>query len=311
SRYLTQGIPTGNFGFKATGQVGPLEFQTVFAQQRGDVSTRQFELGGLGAAQGLVQDAELVRDDADYVKGQFLFLVSPDSLRGAPYIDVLALQAGDAPASLRPTPGGNIQVYRDERITLTNPQQQAQLQYFRADAVNGNIRQAGLFRRLLPEDGYIVHSSGLWIMLRSPLRADESLAISYVTERGDTVGTLNADKAASGPTPVLKLLRGPVSTHQPGTPTWDYELHQAYLIDNSNNVDLNTIDLRISLGGIAGGQTFRSVRGQNVSLLRLFGLDEDSPVDLLDNAQIFQPGRDPFGVGTGAATPRAITGTYV
>jgi hypothetical protein len=110
---------------------------------------------------------------------------------------------------------------------------------------------------------------------------------------------------------VLKLLRGPISTHQPNQPTWNYELHQVYLIDNSNNVDLNSIDLKISLGNLSGGQTFRAVRGQNVSLLRFFGLDEDSPVDQVDVAQVYQPGRDPFGVGTGAATPRSVTGTYV
>ena len=48
-----------------------------------------------------------------------------------------------------------------------------------------------------------------WIMLRSPLRADESLAISYVTERGDTIGTINPEKAGSASAPLLKLLRGP------------------------------------------------------------------------------------------------------
>ncbi|HSL71879.1 MAG TPA: hypothetical protein VK864_16645, partial [Longimicrobiales bacterium] len=166
SRYLTQGIPTGNFGFKAVGQLGPLDFQTVYAQQRGDVTTREFQLGGLGGQQGLVQDAELVRDDADYVEGQFFFLIDPDSIRNAPYIDALALRADDVPSSLRPASGGAIQIYRDERINLTNPQQSAQLGYFRADAVNGTVRQAGLFRRLNPEEHYIVHSSALWIMLR-------------------------------------------------------------------------------------------------------------------------------------------------
>jgi hypothetical protein len=33
-----------------------------------------------------------------------------------------------------------------------------------------------------------VHSSGLWIVLRSPLRPDEALAVAYVTESGDTIG---------------------------------------------------------------------------------------------------------------------------
>ena len=40
SRFLTRGIPAGNFGFQAQGQAGPLEFRGVWAQQRGDLSTR-------------------------------------------------------------------------------------------------------------------------------------------------------------------------------------------------------------------------------------------------------------------------------
>ena len=74
------------FRLEGAGQIGPLEFQTVFAQQRGDVRTREFRLGGLGAAQGLVQDAALMVDDAEYAKGQFFFLVDPNSLRGAPHV---------------------------------------------------------------------------------------------------------------------------------------------------------------------------------------------------------------------------------
>ena len=80
SRYLTQGLPAGNFGFKATGQIGPVDVQTVWAQQRGNVTTREFRLAGTGNTQGLVQEEMLALDDADYVKGQFFFLLDPDLL---------------------------------------------------------------------------------------------------------------------------------------------------------------------------------------------------------------------------------------
>ena len=40
SRFLTEGIPAGNFGFQAEGQVGPVDFQTVWAQQRGDLNSQ-------------------------------------------------------------------------------------------------------------------------------------------------------------------------------------------------------------------------------------------------------------------------------
>ncbi len=41
SRFLTQGIPAGNFGFRGTGQMGPLDFQMIWAQQKGDLGTRE------------------------------------------------------------------------------------------------------------------------------------------------------------------------------------------------------------------------------------------------------------------------------
>ncbi|HSL71713.1 MAG TPA: hypothetical protein VK864_15810, partial [Longimicrobiales bacterium] len=134
---------------------------------------------------------------------------------------------------------------------------------------------------------------------------------SYITESGDTIGTFNAENANGATPPVLKLLRGAVSNHQPGQPTWNYEMHQVYQLDNTNNVDLTSIELRVSLGEISGGRTFKNVNGAPLTLLRLFGLDEDAPVDQVDVAQIYQPGRDPFGAGLGGATARAVSGTYV
>ncbi len=308
SRYLTQGVPAGNFGFMASGQVGPMEFQTVWAQQRGDLSTREFRLAG-GATQGLVQDDRIVLDDADYTKGQFFFLVHPSNLRGAPHVDALALVATDAPLRLRPEPGGTIHLYRDERIPPASGQQQVDL--FLADAFSADrtLRHSGQFRRLEPEQDYLVHSSGLWIMLRSPLRAEEALAVSYVTESRDTVGTINAEQSPPGVTPQLRLLRSPVASHQPGRPTWDFEMHQVYRVNSTSGVDVTSLDVTISLGDASGGITFRESAGRQVNFLRLFGLDEDAPADRIDVAQVFQP--DVLsGLGGGSSGAR-ITGTFL
>jgi hypothetical protein len=241
SNYLTRGVPAGNFGRMAAAQVGPLNVQTVFAQQKGDVSTKEFKLGTGGQA-GFEQDAELVVDDADYTTGQFFFIVQPDELLGTPHIDVLGLRGTDAPASVRPGIGGGIQIFRDERL---GSQSAGQPGYFLADGVppTGTERHTGSFRRLVQEQDYFVHSSGLWIMLRSPLRIDEALAVSFVTETGDTVGRMNPESAPAGQTPVLRLLRGPAAAHQPGTGTWPMEMHQVYRLDSSSEVEADQIEL--------------------------------------------------------------------
>jgi len=306
SRYMTRGVPAGNFGFMASGQVGPLELQTVFAQQKGDLTTKEFRFNA-GNQTGVEQDATLEIDDADYVKGQFFFIVPPSEIFGTPHVDALSLRSSDAPVGIRPGLGANLVLYRDERLSAQSGS--AQLGYFLADALppGGGMRHTGSFRRLQPDE-YIVHSSGLWFMLRSPLRSDEALAVSYVTEKGDTIGVINAESSPPGTTPQLRLLRGPYATHQPGAPTWDMEMHQVYRLDSSTDVDLNTVELTLSLGGLTGGRTFREVLGQQVSFLRFFGLDEDSPTDRLDAAQVYQPARDGF-TGAGSGTP--IGGTYI
>ncbi|NJD09549.1 MAG: hypothetical protein FIB01_03555, partial [Gemmatimonadetes bacterium] len=311
SRFLTRGIPAGNFGFLASGQLGPMDFQAVFAQQRGDVTQKEFQLAG-GGQQGLVQDAELVLDDGAYVKGQFFYLLDPGRLAGAPWVDVLSLRPQDARAEDRPGAGGTIQLYRDERLSPTSGQQNAQLGYFLAEAVppGGGLRHSGTFRRLVPEQDYTVHSSGLWIMLRSPLRADEALAVSYITESGDTIGTYNAEQTPpGGKLPELRLLRAPVTQHQPGSGTWPLERHQVYRLDSSSDGEPGDIRRSISLGEAAGGRTFREVNGRQVSFLRLFGLDEDAPSDRLDLAQIWQPGAG--GGAQQAGDQQPIGGTYI
>ncbi|HET9438706.1 MAG TPA: hypothetical protein VFO52_00960 [Longimicrobiales bacterium] len=315
SRYMTQGIPAGNFGFKATGQLGPLDFQTVFAQQRGDVTSREFRLAGGSNTAGLVQNESVVMDDADYVKGQFFYLVDPLSLSTAPHVDAIALRAGDVAPDVQPAHGG-IEVYRDERPAALNQAQQASLGYFLADAYSADRtrKHSGQFRRLEQDVDYVVHASGLWIMLRAPLRTDEALAISYVSEIGDTIGTINAEGAPLGVTPELRLIRGPVAMHQPGSPTWNFEMHNVYRVHTSNSVDLSTVQLTISLGEQSAGRTFVNTAQGPISYLRLFGLDEDAPAEALDVAQVFQPTRNNgpgTGSGTGTTTTAGIVGTYV
>ncbi|MFV2006829.1 MAG: hypothetical protein ACC667_05260, partial [Longimicrobiales bacterium] len=170
SRFLSGGIPAGNFGLQATGQVGPIEFQGVWAQQRGDLSSREFRLSGAPGQENFVQVDTLVLDDADYVRGQFFFVVDPALIDNSPHIDILGLDPSAAPS--RVVPGIEpIQVYRFEDDPVTRQQVEGLIQ---ADAVAGpvgdRVLESGWFRYLRPGQDYSVHSSGLWLALRRPLR---------------------------------------------------------------------------------------------------------------------------------------------
>jgi hypothetical protein len=307
SRYLTQGIPSGNFGFKTTARFGAVDVEALWAQQKGDIATREFRLGATGQ-EGLYQDQELVLDDAAYATGQFFFLVDPTTIAGWPHVDVLTLDRLDAPSSWRPE-ASRLAVYRDEGATFRQFADQARSGTFLADAVSGDgtARHSGLFRLLEPGLDYYIHSSGLWIALRAPLRDDEAVAVTYRTEAGTQVGDpVPESLGPSGATPELLLVRGPVTIHQPGQPTWPWEMHQVYRLDSSAQVEPSTLELVISLGHASGGITFKQFGGGRIPLLRLFGLDDDAPADRLDAAHLFRPGAE-----LDALEPSPLRGTFI
>jgi hypothetical protein len=296
SRFLTEGIPAGNFGFLASGQIGPLEFDGVWAQQQGDLSSREFRLSGGPGQENFVQVDTLVLDDADYVRGQFFFLVDPEFIDRGPHIDVLSLDPSSGPVGV--SPGAEpVQVYRFETDPVTRQQVEGLIQADGFASKDGDtVEESGWFRFLQPGVDYSVHSSGLWLALRQPLRQDEMLAVTYVTATGDTIGTYNPERVYNeGGRPRLKLLKASRANHRPGRPTWDLEMHQVYRVSSSPDVDPNSVQLTISLGELSAGRTFkRDLGGRDVTFLRLFGLDEESPVDVLDQAGVYKPAMELF-----------------
>ena len=297
SRFLTEGIPAGNFGFQVEGQLGPLDFQTVWAQQRGDLNSREFRLTGLGDQRAFVQEDTLILDDADYVRGQFFFLLRPEHIDQYPHVDALSLDPGSASPAV--APGADpIQLYRFEDDPVFRQQVEGFIQAdAEADGPGGTVRESGWFRYLQPGVDYFVHPSGLWIALRTPLRREEMLAVTYITAAGDTVGDYNPERLHNrGLRPKLRLLKASGANHQPGRPTWDLEMHQVYRVSGSRDVEQGSVRLNLSLGELSAGRTFkRAPSGDDLTFLRLLGVDEESPLDELDPSFVYAPGSDFFG----------------
>ena len=294
SRYLLGGVPQGSFGFQAALETGPVEIRSVWAQEAGEVTSRNFRLEGSGRT--FSRSDTLVLDDADYTEGQFFFLFDPEHFFDHPHIDALALTPNAAPSSV--APGAEpIQLYRSTIDPFSLQQVEGHIQ---ADAVAGegadSVAESAWFQYLQPGRDYLVHPSGLWVALRSPLGPDEMLAVTYVTEAGDTVGTYNPERIyQSGGRPRLRLLKASAAQHQPGRPTWPTEMHQVYRVSLSGDVDPASVELTVSLGEESVGRTFaRRDNGDDVTYLRLFGLDEESPRDRLDESHIYRPALDSF-----------------
>ncbi len=291
SRFLTQGVPAGNFGFRALARAGKLDIQAVWAQQRGDLSATEFRLGEQAGRSAFFRQDTLVVDDADFVQGQFFFLTDPAELGGFPDLDILNLTPVDAPPDQAPGPSP-IQLYRFENDPVTRQQVEG---YIQADAHlvsrGDSVGESGWFRYLEPGVDYTVHSSGLWVVLRSPLRGDEMLGVTYIAANGDTVGDYNPERIHNrGGRPRLRLLRASSPNHQPGRPTWDLEMHQVYRITGSRGVIEPSVEVDVSLGELSGGRTFtRQADGREITFLSLFGIDRESPVDQVDASAIFTP----------------------
>ena len=307
SRFLTDAVPAGNFGFRADGQLGPLEFQSVWAQQRGDLNTRVFRLSGIGDRRSFVQEDTVDIDDADYARGQFFYIVDPVHITDYPHFDPLQLHTASAPSSV--SPGIDpVQIYRLEDDPALLQQVEG---YIQADAVveadGERIVESGWFRLLLPGIDYFLHPSGLWLALRAPLASDEMLATTFVTATGDTVGSFDPEAVHNaGGRPQLRLLRAPEVSHQPGSPSWRHEMHSVYRVSGSDDVEPGSVGLTVSLGELSAGRTFkRSTAGEDVTFLSLFGLDEEAPSDELDPAAVFSLSDDEFG----AIAP--VRGSYI
>ncbi len=303
SRYLTQGIPAGNFGFRTTGQMGPIDFQAVWAQQKGDVGVRELQLGGRG--QGFEQTAVTILDDADYERGRFFFLFNPRGISGHPDIDIQRLIAPDAPPELQP--GSVVKVYRYEVIGIGIG---AQVPEGFITAVAGAVDTlqtelgadtvvadtlTGLFRPLIDGEDYVLHRSGLWIQLRNTLRETEGLAITYIASDGTEIGTFDAEAQSDAhnadpdnvPPPTLELIKG--LNQRPGTATWSREMHHIYRVSASSGVVESSVEFTISQGDPEVGNTFRTAdTGEQVEFIKIFGLDDDPTDNQLDVSQLYE-----------------------
>jgi len=300
STFISRNIPAGNFGLRAQGRLGPLTVEGVLAEQDGAVETRNLTLDVGAGEESVLQDQQTVIDDANYASGQFFFVVDPREMPEYPHIDATALQAGDAPMSLQPA--SSLKLYRHE----LGGQQNIEEGVIQARAIASRPASAdpalpdsaefqGFFRPLVEGEDYIVHRSGLWVVLRSRTLDGEALAVTYITAAGDTVGDFNAEEifreitnTGTGDLPRLELLRDP-ATHRPGGVTWEREMHQVYRISSSDAVEPGSVSLAISQGPIESGPIIRQLDGEDFTFLQIFGLDEQPTDDRIDAGRIWQP----------------------
>jgi hypothetical protein len=285
SRFLSQAVPAGHWGFRAVSHAGPVELQALWAQGGGQMVTREFRLPAGGG--GALQDAIAVRDDADYAGGQFFFLFDPALLRGAPHLDVLTLTQADGPPALRPAAG--ISLFRYEGGPPAQDGSTTQSRAVPAEPGAAAEAVSAPFRLLQDGVDYQLHRSGLWLALKQPLRDEEVLGVAYRTADGAHVG--DPATASGAARAEIRLLRGARVAHRPGASTWPFEMRHVYRVTGADDVEPGSLRLVISRGESVGGDIGRPhpATGAVIPYLQLFGMDDDLPREQLDAARIYRP----------------------
>ena len=252
SRFLTSGIPSGNYGIQAQGNLGPVRFSAIAAQQRGHVlRDTVFTVGGRASR---IPDRTIY--DYQVEARRFFFTVDPALFTGRyPNIDILnssqmAELAASLPASQRPS---RVSLYR-LKIGGQPPNPNGP-QFLLLDDPESRVGQ--VYEHLREGVDYYIDPSQLWVALVRPLSlADERLVAAWTLRIGgrDTV------IASLGGTPDLEYsLEHPQFAHRlwdpavtPDDPAFRREIRSVYRL-GGDDIRRETVTLRI-VAGTSGDQ---------------------------------------------------------
>ncbi len=311
SRFLTSGIPSGNYGLQATGQLGPVRLTGIVAQQTGNVSKDNvFTVG-----ERTRQQVERVIEDIQVEPRRFFFTLDPRLLPGYPNIDLLnrpLLQrlAAALPDSLRPV---RLYVYRQiVGATAQNPRG-PQL------SVRGARNPSRQVYEVLREHvDYYVDPSLLWIALVRPLNLNtERLAVAYEVNVNGRPGR----QESTGGTPDLEVTDAP----QFANLLWEPELqpaNAAYFLREIKSVyrlggeDLQreTIALKV-VTGTSGDQEKPVDPARGETYLQLFGLAQPTNPAAFDvENRVWPRPNDPnvsLAFGAGGAQQKLLRDLFV
>lgn len=268
SRFLTSGIPAGNYGVQVTGQLGPMRYTSIFANQKGNVSKDNvFTVG-----ERSMQQVERTIEDIQIETRRFFFTVDPRQFPGYPNIDVLDRQrmqqiATQLPDSVRPR---RLYIYRQLIGAQNQNPRGPQL------SVRGAQNPTRQIYQLLRENvDYYVDPSQLWIALVAPLNQNtERLAVAYeVTVNGAPGRNIN-----TGGTPDLEF----TEDTQYANLLWEPELQpsnagyfqreiKSFYRLGGEDIRLQSIGVKL-VTGLSGDQEKPADPSSGETYLQVFGL---------------------------------------
>lgn len=305
SQFITSGIPSGNYGIQAIGQLGPMKYRAIVAQQQGNVP-KSYEV--------VVGDRTVKPDNRDIEDYQvearrFFFTVDP-KLFGAAYPNVDILNAVQMRAIAEALP----ETARPRRLfvyKLLIGGQPKNPNGPRFEIIGNTDFRAGPVYELLQENkDYYTDPSLLWIALQGQLNLqNERLVVAYTLRIGgrDTViaelgGTPDVSYVPDRPQ-LAHLLWDPQL--KPADPAFQHEIRSVYRVAGED-LRRQSVSLRILTGGGAGQE--KPLAGTADTYLQMFGLAQSGNAALFDieNRLWPRPSDPNVSVGIGAANAKII-----
>ena len=310
SRFITTGIPSGNYGLQAITKLGPMRLKTIVAQQKGNVvRDRVFTVGDR-----TLQAIDRKIEDYQFEPRRFFFTIDPKLLGSAyPNVDILdtrrmARLSSSLPDSLRPT---RIFLYR---LLIGGQPPNPNGPQFRLIG-DPRSRRGQVYEYLREGVDYYADPSLLWIALVRPLALNnERLVVAYrVRINGrDTI------QVTTGGTPDLSftpkydqfanLIWDP--NVQPGDPAFDREIRSVYRIGGSD-VRRESITLKVVTGSSSDQE--KPLSGNADTYLQLFGLSQTTNNSSFDveNRIWPRPGDPNFELSLGSSGAKTIRDQFL
>jgi cell surface protein SprA len=307
SRFITSGIPQGNYGVQAIARFGNVRLRAIAAQQKGNVvRDRVFNVGARTQ-----QRVEREVEDYQVESRRFFFTVDPRGFAGYPNVDILNATRmrqllAALPDSLRPT---RVSLYR---LLIGGQPPNPNGPQFRLIG-DANSRRGQIYETLRENVDYYVDPSQLWVVLARPLNLNnERLVVAWTVRLNGRDTTI----ASTGGTPDVEftsreqfasLLWDPQV--RPGDPASFLEMRSVYRV-GGDDVRRETVGVTIVTG--ATGAQEKPPAGSARTFLELFGLSQPvnpSAFDV-DNRLWPRPG-DPIAAIGGTASLRVIRDQFV
>ncbi len=269
TRFLSSGVPSGNYGLQAVAKFGPLRFQGIAAQQKGNiVQDRVFYVGDR-----TLQNAEREIKDNEVEPRRFFFTVDPARFTGYPRIDILDRAQLASIAAALPVE------YRPRRVVLYRVQFGTQPQNpngprFRIIGDPGEGRQT--YDVLREGVDYYLDPSQLWFALVRPLsQTNERLVVAYTVTMNGVETVLpaiggNPDLQFTGADQQANLVSDPNVI--PGTEAFRREIRSVYRVAGEELLRSST-RLRIVSGA---GEQEKPSAGSSATFLQMFGLAQST-----------------------------------